>query len=179
MRDRGEAGSRASEKERKVRNVVVCAVFVLAAVQLWSQLRAAPSDTDVAEGFVVALNAGNAQAMVSTSGYPFVFRNQEWESARDGSGFVRGKAEDKVLGKKKLLRKFLGGIVGKVKIQSEKAAAIPPPKDSLLADNLKGAPPNWQDLNLFLFFRGSGDVEHVAIIGVDSAHHKVRGLYLN
>jgi hypothetical protein len=159
--------------------VVVCIALVLAAVQLWSEPRPVPADVEVAERFVVALNTGNVQGMVSASGYPFVFRSQEWESAKDGSGFVHGRADDKIFAKKKLLETFFGTLVSKVKVESEKAAANPRPKDSLLADNFKEAPGVWRDLSLFVFLRGFGDVEHVAIIGVDSAHHKVRGLYLN
>ncbi|HWY02174.1 MAG TPA: hypothetical protein VNX60_00795 [Candidatus Acidoferrum sp.] len=179
MKDRGALRTRNSEKTQRVRNVVVCIALVLATVQLWSDPRAIPADAQVAERFVVALNAGNVQGMVSASGCPFVFRNQEWESVKDGSGFVHGRADDKIFAMKKLLETFFGTLVSKVKIESEKAAANPRPKDSLLADNLKEAPAAWRDLSLFVFLRGFGDVEHVAIIGVDSAHHKVRGLYLN
>jgi hypothetical protein len=179
MKDRGTLRSMAFHKIRKARNAVVCAALVLATAQLWSAPGTAPADAEVAERFVVALNAGKVQDMVSTSGVPFAFRSQEWESAQDGSGFVHGKAGDKLFTKKKLMATFLGTLVGKVKIESEKAAERPPSKDSLLADNLKDAAATWPGLNLFVFLRGSGDVEHVAIVGVDSAHHKVRGLYLN
>jgi hypothetical protein len=164
---------------RWVRNVVISAAIVLAAAQLWSAPGTAPADVEVAERFVVALNAGKVQDMASNSSVSFAFRNQEWESAKDGSGFVHGKTDDKLFTKKKLLTSFLGTLVGKVKIESEKAAERPPSKDALLADNLKDAAATWRGLHLFVFLRGSGDVEHVVIVGVDSAHHKVRGLYLN
>jgi hypothetical protein len=108
-----------------------------------------------------------------------VFRNQEWESAKDGSGFVHGKADDKSFKSKKARAAFFGTLVSKAKIENEKAASHPPSKDSLLLDNLKGAPAEWQKLNLIVFGRGFGDVEHVAIVGVDSGTHRVRGLYLN
>lgn len=170
---------RSSEKTRRVSHVIACAAIVLASVQLWSKPKAAEADEDVAQRFVVALNAGNVKDMVSASGYPFVCRNQEWESAKDGSGFVHGKAEDKVFAKKKATEAFFGILVSKVKIESEKAAKNPPSKGNLLADNLKGAAGTWRGLNLFVFQRGFEDVEHIAIIGVDPADHKVRGLYLN
>lgn len=161
--------------------VVICAVAVLVAVVpgLWSRPRAVPTDVEVAERFVAALNQGNTRDLVSDSGCPFVFRNQEWESAKDGSGFVHGRADDQSFQNKKALAVFFSTLVSKVKIENEKAATRPPSKDNLLQDNLKGSPADWQKLNLIIFGRGFGDVEHVAIIGVDSATHRVRGLYLN
>jgi len=154
-------------------------LLFVAAVALWSDAKVVPTDVEVAEKFVAALNHGSTEDLVSAAGYPFVFRNQEWESAKDGSGFVHGKSYDKSFAKKKALRTFLKTLVTAVKIENEKAATNPPSKENLLLDNLKGSPAEWQRLNLILFGRGFGDVEHVAIIGVDSATHKVRGLYLN
>ena len=85
-----------SQKIQSVRKVVVCAALVLATAQLWSAPETAPADVEVAQRFVVALNAGKVQDMASNSSVPFAFRNQEWESAKDGSGFVHGKADDKL-----------------------------------------------------------------------------------
>jgi len=157
----------------------LCLAVLLVSVPLWSKPAPEVKDVDVAEKFVVALNAGNAQAMASVSRQPFVFRNQEWASANDGSGFVHGKADDKSFKDKESLYQFFQTLVTKTKIEQEKAAVSPPSKDSLLSDNLKGAPVRWRKLTLFVFGRGFGDVEHVAIVGVDPASHKVRGLYLN
>ncbi len=164
---------------RRTRSVFILAVLFAGAAEVWGHPRAVATDTEVAEKFVVDLNKGNTQELIAVSGVPFVFRNQEWESAKDGSGFVHGRAEDKSFRNRKALAKFLGTLVNKVKIENEKAAATPPSKDTLLSDNLKGSPPDWRKLKVVVFGRGFGDVEHVAIIGVDSTKHLVRGLYLN
>jgi len=160
-------------------NLVICAILSAWSIGVWGRAGVAPTDVEVAEKFVVALNKSNAQEMGSASGCPFVFRNQEWESAKDGSGFVHGKVDDKSFKSKKAIAEFFGTLVSKVKLENEKAAAHPPSKDSLLLDNFKGAPAEWRKLNLVVFGRGFGDVEHVAIVGVDSGTHRVRGLYLN
>jgi hypothetical protein len=164
---------------RRVKVVVICAALIAGVPELWSRPRALPTDIELAERFVVALNEGNTRNLVSESRCPFVFRNQEWESAKDGSGFVHGRADDQSFQNKKALVTFFSALVSKVKIENGKAATRPPSKESLLLDNLKGAPADWQQLNLIIFRRGFGDVEHVAIVGVDSATHRVRGLYLN
>jgi hypothetical protein len=164
---------------RQMKIAVICAALVAVVPDLWSGPRTVPTDVEVAERFVVSLNHGNTRDLVSESECPFVFRNQEWESATDGSGFVHGKADDQSFKNKKALATLFSTLVSKVQIENEKAATRPPSKDSLLLDNLKGAPADWQKLNLILFRRGFGDVEHVAIVGVDSATHRVRGLYLN
>jgi hypothetical protein len=163
----------------QTKRLLICVALVAVVPGLWSRPSAVPADVEVAERFVGALNKGDTRDLVSASGCPFVFRNQEWESAKDGSGFVHGKANDQSFDNKKALAAFFSTLVGKVKIENEKAATRPPSKDSLLLDNLKGAPAEWQKLNLIIFGRGFGDVEHVAIVGVDSATHRVRGLYLN
>ncbi len=44
---------------------------------------------------MAALNAGDVDAMMATSRVPFSFRNQEWQTAPDGAGFVLGAAKDR------------------------------------------------------------------------------------
>jgi hypothetical protein len=158
-------------------SLAVFATLLSISAVLWGLV--APSDTELAEKFVSALNRGDTKGLVADSAYPFVFRNQEWESANDGSGFVHGKAEDRYFRNRSSLEPFLESLVKKVRIESEIAAKNPPSKQALLSDNFKGAPQNWRGLTLVVFTRGFGDVEHVAIVGIDSARHKVRGLYLN
>src|ERR1700731_2760745 len=108
MKDRDALRSCSSTKVPRVRNVIVWAALALSAVSVRGEPRAVPEDVDVAERFVVALNTGNVEKLVSASGCPFVFRNQEWESAKDGSGYIHGRSDDKVFAKKKSVRTFLG-----------------------------------------------------------------------
>jgi hypothetical protein len=99
--------------------------WVLLLCMSGSLLRAAttPSDSEVAQEFVTALNRGDSRNMVAKSGFPFIFRHQEWESARSGSGFVRGKSEHQKFHSKKPLRSFLESRMKKAKIESQKAAS--------------------------------------------------------
>ena len=55
----------------------------------------------------------------------------------------------------------------------------PPSQSDLLNEPLRGASSAWAELDLVLFRRGEGDVEHIAIVGVEPASGKVLGLYVN
>jgi hypothetical protein len=116
--------------------------------------------------------------MTSLATIPFRYRNQRWESASDGSGFVLGTAEDRVASSAEELRALLQDVSSSVQVQDPVPVANPPSKADLLGETLKGTLSQWSEMNLVLFRRGEGDVEHVAIVGVD-AEGKVTGLYVN
>lgn len=140
---------------------------------------AAPLEPALAAGsFIQALNAKNVERMNGLSAAPFRYRNQAWESAADGSGLVLGKAEDRVAKGPEELRALLQDVIARVQVEDPSPVQNAPPKPELLNGPLRGAPPAWGEMNLVLFRRGEGDVEHVAIVGVDAAG-KVTGLYVN
>ncbi len=132
----------------------------------------------VAGSFVQALNSKNVEGMTELSVTPFRYRNQPWESARDGSGFVLGKVDDRVANTPEELRALLQDVSATVQVDDPAPVENAPSKPDLLNGPLNGAPPAWGELNLVLFTRGEGDVEHIAIVGVD-ATGKVTGLYVN
>jgi len=132
-----------------------------------------------AEAFVEAINRKDVSALVEMASIPFQYRSQEWVSADDGYGFVLGAAEDQQIGDAGALRKFFEGLVGRVEIENEKISDLLPPGDSLLEEEMSGAPKAWSTLYLGLFLRGSGDVEHLAVVGLSSDSGKVGALYVN
>jgi hypothetical protein len=142
-------------------------------------LRQGGGGVDQAQAFIRALDAGNVDAMMASSEEPFYVRTQEWESARDGIGFVLGDPKDEVFVDSPSLKAFLQTLVRKVRVDSATAATNAPPREELLQDQLKGAPITWSRLELYVFRRGVGDVEHVALVGVEPKSGKVVGLYLN
>lgn len=131
----------------------------------------------VAGSFIQALNAKNVDGMAGLAATPFRYRNQPWESAPDGSGFVLGKTDDRVANSPEELRALLSEL-SSVQVEDPAPVQTPPSKPDLLNGPLNGAPLAWSEMNLVLFRRGEGDVEHVAIVGVD-ATGKVTGLYVN
>lgn len=132
-----------------------------------------------AERFIVALNAGEVETLVELTTDPFLFREQSWRSAPDGSGFVLGASNDTVIAGTEARRAFLAGLVGRVRVRSATAADRPPTREALLREQLAGADSRWASLALFVFLRGEGDVEHTALTGVDEKSGKVSALYVN
>jgi hypothetical protein len=146
--------------------------------------RAAPatgSSTPIAaaETFVGALDDGDVATLVRVSQTPFAFREQQWTNAPDGYGFVLGEASDRVLTDPAALEPFLAELLQRVSVRSRSAAPNPSSRESLLAEQLAGAPAPWPDLELVVFLRGEGDVEHIAIVGVDRRTGRITGLYVN
>jgi hypothetical protein len=139
----------------------------------------APRPIDQASRFIHALNAKDAGRMAEISGTPFRFRNQEWTSAPDGAGFVLGSAEERVAAEPAELAILLRELATSVAVASPEPVADPPSRSDLLGDPLRGASSAWTELDLVLFRRGEGDVEHIAIVGVEPISGKVLGLYVN
>jgi len=138
-----------------------------------------PDGAAIASRFIKALNAKDVAGMTALTERPFVYRAQEWETAKDGSGFELGAAADKTVAGRRALTQFLRELTTRVTVSAETPAASPPDSKTILATQLKGANPRWARLQLHLFARGFGDVEHVAIVGVDPGRLKVAGLYIN
>lgn len=133
----------------------------------------------VAQQFVLAINDGNAAKAESLIGLPFLYRDQEWTNAQSGEGFVHGPVHDRRFDDRRSASRFIRKLVRDVKVESTKVSKQTPSKEALLQDNLKDAPRGWRELELFVFLRGMGDVEHVVIIGVEPKSGKVKGAYTN
>lgn len=157
---------------------VLLRASVLACLALCACQSAPLEPGTAATGFVQALNAKDIDSMAEFAATPFRVRNQPWENAPDGSGFVLGAATERVANSSDELRAVLQDLAANVRIAEPAAVGDPPSKADLLSEPLRGAPSQWNELDLVLFRRGEGDVEHIAIVGVD-AKGKVTGLYVN
>jgi hypothetical protein len=133
----------------------------------------------IAERFIEALNAKSDTTMARLAERPFFYRSQEWETAKDGKGFELGAVNDRNIAGKRGLEALLRDLIARVKIEARAPATNPPAKRALLKAQLRGANPRWARLRLYVFLRGFGDVEHIAIVGVDPVRLKVAALYLN
>ena len=137
-----------------------------------------PDPKAVATRFVQALNAKDVDAMAREAAAPFTFQNQVWESARDGSGYVLGATQTATADSTAALPALLRTLTAQVQIESTTPVAAPPPRADLLRDPLGGSPA-WNDLDVVLFVRGQGDVEHIGIVGVHAPTGRVRAVYVN
>jgi hypothetical protein len=133
----------------------------------------------IAESFVKAVNSKNLPAALSLSGLPLMYRNQEWSDATTGDGFELGQAHDEVFSDQDGLGRFLRKLFRGLEVQETVSNPKGPPKAKFFKVELSGAPREWQALELFVFLRGFGDVEHSVLIGIDPATDRVRGVYTN
>ena len=133
------------------------------------------SPTEVAIKFVTSLNHQDMGALVGLSATPLWIRQQDWESAKDGGGFVLGKVNDILLTDQTQIKKYFSDPVNKIRVERDV------PNDAsltLLQDQLRGAEKVWGGLSMHLFLRGMGDVEHIFVVGVDGKG-KIAAVYLN
>ena len=135
----------------------------------------APSPAAVATAFVTGINRGDIAKIVALCAQPLHVRQQAWETARDGSGFVLGKPRDSHLTNPDQVRKFFAEPGNRLTVQVETPDTI---QASLLSDELRGQESIWHDLSVQLFRRGMGDVEHIFAVGIDDKH-KVAAVYMN
>ena len=162
---------------RYVKAVVVLGIVI--GCEACGSSQPTPGPIDQASRFIQALNAKDTGGMAEVSGIPFHFRNQAWESAPDGAGLVLGRAEERVAADSAQLDPLLRELATNVAVVAPEPVVDPPLQSDLLSTPLRGASSAWAELALVLFRRGEGDVEHIAIVGVEPISGKVVGLYVN
>ena len=133
------------------------------------------SPAEVARKFVISLNHKDMGALVGLSATPLWIRQQDWESAQDGTGFVFGKAHDIILSDQTQIKKYFSDPVNKITVERDVPNDAPL---TLLQDQLRGAEKVWRDLSIHLFLRGMGDVEHIFVVGVNGKG-KIAAVYIN
>ncbi len=134
---------------------------------------------EVANQFVKAVNKNDVQALRKLSESPFYVYSQEWATAEDGYGFVLGKRHQTMFKDDEKLSIYMNTLVKEVKVESVDGRRIPVAEYSHLYDVLGKGALGWESQDIFLFLRGTGDVEHIVILGVNSKTKKVNQLYFN
>ena len=155
--------------------ILIAYLFVLI-VSLGACTKAEPvSPSEVAKKFVISLNQKDMDMLADLSATPLWIRQQEWESAKNGAGFVLGKANDLNLVDRERVKKYFSDPVNNIAVEGKVPDEI---SLKLLQDELKGSEKLWRGLSIHLFRRGMGDVEHIFVVGIDSKG-KVAAVYLN
>jgi hypothetical protein len=135
--------------------------------------------SEVATRFVQGLNQDNVQVLTDFSELPFYVNSQQWESAKDGDGFVLGKKEQIILGNRKELAAYMHTLTGKLETESVDGQYIPVAEYSRFQEEFRDSSLPWESQDTFLFLRGMGDVEHIVMLGVNRKTNKVGQLYFN
>lgn len=157
-------------------NSTILAALCLLAVSGSACTPPAPSTpADTAKRFVVALNKKDVKTLANLSANPLWVRRQDWETARDGAGFVLGTATDANLTNADEIKRYFSDSKNAIAVEDEA------PGDAslaLLQEELRGSEKRWSGLSMFIFRRGTGDVEHTFAVGVNDKA-KVSTVYLN
>lgn len=137
-----------------------------------------PSSSEHALLIKKAINSNNVKALRSLTDLPLFFRNQEWESASDGYGFVLGSFKQIQLSSDAEFTKHFNKFIKTIQIEGNKVITQDISLD-LFSEELRGQTKNWRTLKLHLLKRGEGDVEHIVLLGLDKNTNKLKAIYIN
>lgn len=131
------------------------------------------------QGIIIrnAINANDLALLADSITLPLVFTEQEWETAGDGHGHVLGAKDTHLANNSKDLDDVLR-ILEHVEIEGEE----PINQEFTItdfSDEFTGISQHWKSLNLTVFLRGQGDVEHILVLGFDKKSTKLRAIYIN
>ncbi len=121
-----------------------------------------------------AINENDLIAFKSFITLPLFVSDQKWESASDGIGFMLGERSDKKISSDLQIKQLVEAIhiIGSSAITEDITF-------SLFSQELTNLNSQWKDLELVLFKRGEGDVEHVVLLGLDKNTRLLRSIYIN
>ncbi|VAW44951.1 hypothetical protein MNBD_GAMMA04-275 [hydrothermal vent metagenome] len=124
-----------------------------------------------------AINTNDHTLLTEHITLPLVVTKQEWETADDGYGYILGAKDTLLVNNSQDLTDALR-ILDQVRIEGEK----PLNQEFTIIDftgEFIGIEHYWKNLELVVFFRGQGDVEHIVVLGLDKKSAKLRAIYIN
>lgn len=136
-----------------------------------------PSITEQAHKIRLSINNNNTDKLRALSSLPLIVCEQEWESAKDGSGFVLGISEQSLISTDELFNKKIEPFLKSLKIEG--VQAITDITLDMFTSELGKQADSWTDLKLVLFKRGEGDVEHIVLMGLNKKTNKLKAIYIN
>jgi len=137
------------------------------------------SEAQIATQFRNALNNKDITTLVRLLGTPLTAVEQQWETAKDGVGFVLASRQLKQIESAEKLKEFVIEFSSRAAIEGNDALLIMPSEFTNFKAEFSGAENNWQQLTVYLFKRGEGDVEHIVLLGINPADKKIHAIYIN
>ena len=135
------------------------------------------SPTEQALQIRLSINNNNIEKFRALSSLPLIIREQEWESANDGTGFILGTAKQSLLSSDDNFNNKISTLLKSLKIEGEKA--ITDITTNMFTTELGEQVNTWDDFKLILFKRGEGDVEHIVLMGLNKKTNKLQAIYIN
>ena len=136
-----------------------------------------PSPTEQALQIRLSINNNNIEKFRALSSLPLIIREQEWESAKDGTGFILGAAKESLLSSDDEFNIKISTFLKSLQIEGEQA--VTDITLNMFNDELGEQVNNWDDFKLILFKRGEGDVEHIVLMGLNKKTYKMEAIYIN
>lgn len=135
------------------------------------------SPAEQAQQIRTAINNNNLQTFRTLTALPLTISNQQWESAKDGYGFVLGVAKHTIISTDDLFNKAIPLFLKSLEIEGKKT--MTDMTLNMFTSELGEKKNDWAGLNLILFKRGEGDVEHIVLMGLNKKTNKLNAIYLN
>lgn len=126
-----------------------------------------------------AINADDVATLTSLSNIPMTIINQDWDTAKDGYGFVLGNRKVSTFQTRKGVERHFKILVKSMSIEGKSATFIPVDQYSRYSDIISVRGKRWKGLKVFQFLRGEEDVEHIVLIAIDPITSKVSLIYAN
>ena len=125
-----------------------------------------------------SINNNNVELFESLIDFPLTVNEQIWESATDGSGFVLGERSDKTITQSSSTKLEMKLLLESISIQG-KSAITDGITLSLFSEELTNQTQHWKNLDIVLFKRGEGDIEHVVLLGLNKKTKQLHSIYIN
>lgn len=135
------------------------------------------SPTEQALQIRSSINTNNVDKLRALSSLPLIVREQEWGSAKDGSGFVLGAAKQSLISTDEAFKIKMIPFLKPLQIEDEQA--ITDVTLNMFTSELDEQINIWDNLNIVLFKRGEGDVEHIVLMGLNKKTNKLNTIYIN
>lgn len=126
-----------------------------------------------AKNIRLSINDNNVEYFHSLVSSTLIVREQQWETAKDGIGFILGEVKQVLIQSDAKTASFLKSIY----IEGDKA--ISDVTLNMFHNELGAQIKRWEKYKLILFIRGEGDVEHIVLMGLDNKTRKLQALYVN
>ncbi len=124
-----------------------------------------------------AINTNDFALLANSIPLPLVLSKQDWKTADDGYGYVLGLKNTLIANNTEELNDVFS-ILKNVEIEGDYQLE----QEFTLTDfteEFSGLEHYWEPLELVVFFRGQGDVEHIVVLGLDKKSSQLRAIYIN
>jgi len=159
-----------------IKLVIVSLVFFLVTA-------CSESDTSntlsIPDQFIAALKANDVDTLVNISATPLDSYDQDWENTQDGIGFELKKRSLTRVEKQSDLPDFFTRFTTRVDIEGDDAIHIPVSKFKDFDNEFGDTVELWRGLETYLILRGTADVEHIVMIGIQPTSNKIQAIYTN